>query len=57
MCKMENKIPNSFGISNGIRQGSVLSPKVFAIYNDGLSVLLSCRLYTCMVSKYFMELK
>ena len=32
-----------FGVSNGVQQGSILSPLVFAVYSDGLlEELIAC---------------
>ena len=33
-------ISDNFKVTNGVRQGGILSPQVFNIYIDGLSVIL-----------------
>ena len=32
---------NSFNVTNGVRQGGVLSPQLFTVYIDGLSAILN----------------
>ena len=32
---------NSFNVSNGVRQGGVLSPRLFNVYIDGLNDILN----------------
>ena len=44
---------DSFKISNGVRQGGILSPKLFAVYQDKLSIALNksgigCNVGTCI---------
>ena len=39
-----------FNISNGIRQGGILSPSLFAIYMDDLSSLLNTSRIGCHIS-------
>ena len=34
-------ISNSFNVTNGVRQGRVLSPQLFNVYIDGLSDILN----------------
>ena len=36
MIKWGNCMSDSFNVSNGVRQGSVLSPYLFAVYMDDL---------------------
>ena len=40
MCNL--KLFSPFSVSNGVRQGGVLSPYLLALYIDGLSVKLNC---------------
>ena len=39
--KWGNCISNSFNVTNGVRQGGVLSPQLFNVYIDGLSGILN----------------
>ena len=42
MCiRLGNAISPSFTVSNGVKQGGILSPILFNVYIDGLSVLLN----------------
>ena len=42
MCvRMRNLISESFTVSNGVRQGGILSPRFFAVYIDDLSSMLN----------------
>ncbi len=43
MCvKWGDTISAVFHVSNGVRQGGVLSPRLFNVYMDGLSSILNC---------------
>ena len=39
-----------FTISNGVRQGGILSPSLFAVYMDDLSSLLNASRIGCLIS-------
>ena len=39
-----------FTISNGVRQGGILSPSLFAVYMDDLSSLLNASMIGCHIS-------
>ena len=42
MCvRWGNHISNEFQVSNGVRQGGILSPRLFAVYIDDLSITLN----------------
>ena len=44
---------DSFKVSNGIRQGAVLSPTLFSIYINDLFELLSCSGFGCYINNMF----
>jgi hypothetical protein len=44
---------DQFTIKNGVRQGAILSPKLFCFYMDGLFTLLRDAKTGCHVGKYF----
>ncbi len=41
--QMESSIDNSFSVSNGVKQGGVLSPVLLPLYIDGLLKILEKR--------------
>ena len=41
MCRWGNGISPSFTVSNVVKQGGIISPILFNVYMDGLSVLLN----------------
>ena len=46
---------NYFNVSNGVRQGGVLSPKLFAIYIDDLTNELTLYKSGCYINKQCMN--
>ena len=45
-----NLVSESFSVSNGVRQGGILSPRLFAIYIDDISAVLNKLGAGCRVS-------
>ena len=41
IMSVQSKISKGFNVTNGVRQGGVLSPKLFNVYIDGLSNILN----------------
>ena len=51
--RWNNEYSDSFGVSNGVKQGGVLSPKLFCIYIDNLLVSLKNNDIGCHVGSHF----
>ena len=45
-----SKISDKFSVSNGVRQGSILSPHLFKVYVDDLSIILNAFKIGCVIS-------
>ena len=51
ICVKWGKLCSSyFSVSNGVRQGGILSPKLFSVYVDDLSVALSATKTGCIIN-------
>ena len=51
ICVKWGKLCSSyFSVSNGVRQGGILSPKLFSVYVDDLSVALSAPKTGCVIN-------
>ena len=46
-----NCLSSSFTVTNGVRQGDILSPYLFNVFIDDLSQVLRNTLYGCYVNK------
>ncbi len=53
--KWSDHIGNMFSLSNGVNQGSVLSPILFSFYLDGLIIKLNMKGVGCHMANYFVE--
>ena len=54
MCaQWERHTSRTFHVCNGVKQGAVISPILFAIYYDELIVKLASRGYGCRISQHF----
>ena len=51
ICVKWGKLCSSyFSVNNGVRQGGILSPKLFSVYADDLSVALSATKTGCVIN-------
>ena len=41
VCSVGNSISSCFMVTNGVKQGGILSPKLFSLYMNDLSILLN----------------
>jgi len=46
-----SKVSDSFSVSNGVRQGGILSPALFNVYMDDLSLDLSKSATGCFINR------
>ena len=54
-CKVRwnSNFSDSFKVTNGVRQGAVLSPSLFSLYIDSLLLQLEKSGYGCHINNYF----
>jgi hypothetical protein len=50
--RWNNCLSNSFKVTNGVRQGGILSPLLFSVYMDSLSVQLNDAKVGCYVNNH-----
>ena len=54
MCaQWERRTSRSFHVCNGVKQGAVISPILFAVYYDELIAKLARSGYGCRISQHF----
>ena len=51
--KWGTKVSHKFGVQNGVKQGGVLSPILFAVYMDGLFKRLQECGYGCRIGRHY----
>ena len=56
--RWDHSLSESFHVSNGVRQGGVLSPVLFAVYLDGLLEELAVVVIgvTCLLERFAMQM-
>ena len=52
-CRWENELSNSFSVPAGVKQGGVLSPRLFAVYIDDLMKRLRKKGFGCHIINIF----
>lgn len=55
VVKWQDTISSSFTVSNGVRQGGVLSPYLYNIFIDELSILLNNSFTGCVINSTFIN--
>ena len=53
VTQWEHHASRTFRVRNGVKQGAVISPIVFAVYYDELIAKLASSGYGCCISQHF----
>ena len=51
--RWNSKVSQAFSISNGVKQGGVISPILYCLYTDDLLLRLKTRVYGCFIGSNF----